>query len=298
MEAINMNRFGWLMRREWMQHHRGWVILAIVPAVIAIAGMPFSSVQIDDVIGAPLLAAMAATIYLMALLSMALVGVMFDAPGLARRDRQDRSIEFWLSMPTSHVQSLAATILTNTLLMPLMVLLVSAVVAPVVAALVVAKVLGASALGDIALSSWLGFALLTLLRIVVGLVLCLLWLSPLILLSMAAASWVKGWAVPALAAAVGLGGLAQQQLTGSTLIWQTVLFWWEQSKIAALPLLRGGIPFKTLANDDDAMAWLGHWMARDIGTLLHDALSWQFVVALLLAAGGFAVLVWRRGRGN
>lgn len=292
------NRFGWLMRREWMQHRRGWLLLAIVPALIALAGLPFSTVQVDDVIAAPLLAAMAAAVYLMALLSLALVGVMFDAPGLARRDRQDRSIEFWLSMPTSHVQSVAATILTNALLMPLMVLLLSALVAPAVAVLVVAKVLGVQALGDI---GWLGaavFVLLTLLRIIAGLVFCLLWLSPLILLAMAAASWLKGWAVPALAVLIGLGGLVQQQLTGSTLIWDTVLAWGQQAKVAALPLLRGGIPFKMLATDDNALPWLGHWMVHDIGTLLRDAASPSFAVALLLAGAGFAVLVWRRDRGH
>ena len=77
-----------------------------------------------------------------------------------------------------------------------------------------------------------------------------------------------------------------------------LLHWWEQAKIAALPLIRGGIPFRSLAQDDAAMSWLGSWLVSDIGTLLRDALSVQFVVALLLAAAGFAVLVWRRGQGK
>ncbi len=293
-----MTRFAWLMRREWMQHHRGWLILAIVPAVIALVGMPFSTVQIDEVVRAPMLAAMVFTVYLMVLLALALVGVMFDAPGLARRDRQDRSIEFWLSLPTGHVQSLAATILTNMLLMPLVVLLISAVVAPAVAALVVVKVLGAAALSDIALPAWIGFGMLVLLREVVGLVLCLLWLSPLIMLAMAASSWLKGWGVPAMAAAIGLAALAQQQLTGQTQIWDIVLQWWQQAQLALLPLTRGGVPFESLARNDDAMPLFGRWMLHDTGQLLLDALSPAFAAALLIAALGFSVLVWRRSRGN
>ena len=293
-----MNRFGWLMRREWMQHHRGWLILAVVPAIIALAGIPFGTVQIDEVVGAPMLAAMVFVVYLMALMAIALVGVMFDAPGLARRDRQDRSIEFWLSMPTGHVQSLAATFLTNLLLMPLVVLLISALVAPAVASLVVVKVLGAPALGAIALPAWIGFGLLVLLREVLGLVFCLLWLSPLIMLGMAASSWLKGWGVPAMAAAIGLASLAQQQLTGQRHVWEMVLLWGDQAKVAALPLLRGGVPFKSLALDDDAMPLFGQWMLHDTGQLLRDALSPAFAVALLIAALGFSVLVWRRSRGG
>ncbi|MEO8279748.1 MAG: hypothetical protein ABI564_08660 [Ideonella sp.] len=293
-----MNRFAWLMRREWMQHHRGWLILAVVPAVIALAVVPFGSVQVDEVIGAPMLAAMASTIYLMALLSIALVGVMFDAPGLARRDRQDRSIEFWLSLPTGHAQSIAATILTNLFLMPLVVLLISALVAPAVAALVVVKVLGAPALSEIGLPGWIGFGLLVLLREAIGLLLSLLWLSPLIMLAMAASSWLKGWGVPAVAAAIGLAALAQQQLTGQKQIWETVLHWWHQSNEAALPLIRSGVPFKALANSDDAMSMFGRWMLHDTGQLLRDAPSPAFAVALLVAALGFWVLVWRRSQGR
>ncbi len=155
--------------------------------------------------------------------------------------------------------------------------------------------LGVPALGDLAPLAWLGLGLAALLRQAVGLLFGLLWLSPLIMLVMAASSWLRGWGVPAVAAAIGFAGLAVQQFTGRTLIWDIVLHWWQQAQVAVLPLTRSGLPF-SLARNDDAMAWFARWMVTDIGRLLQDAASPMFVAAILIALAGFGVLVWRRPR--
>lgn len=293
-----MNRFVWLLRREWMQHHRGWLILAVAPAIVVLLGLPFGTVQLDEVVSSPMLAAMGASIYLMALLALALTAMLFQAPGLARRDQQDRSIEFWLSLPTGHVESVSATLLMHLLLMPALVLVISALFAQGAAALLVVKVLGMPALSQISPAAWLNFNALMLLRQALGLVFCALWLSPLILLAMAASAWLKGWGVPALVAAIAVLGLLLQQLTGQMMVWQLLATWWQQAKVALLPLTRGEIPFAALATNDEALPWLSNWMLHDIGRLLRDALHPSFAGALLLAACGFSLLVWKRSRGS
>ena len=53
-------------------------------------------------------------------LGITVVALLIQTPGLARRDRQDRSIEFWLSLPTSHAASVAAPVLMHLVLVPLL----------------------------------------------------------------------------------------------------------------------------------------------------------------------------------
>ncbi|MFS9605847.1 hypothetical protein, partial [Klebsiella pneumoniae] len=48
-----------------------------------------------------------------------LLVALFQLPGLARRDMQDRSIEFWLSLPGRSSESVAATVLAHGWLAPL-----------------------------------------------------------------------------------------------------------------------------------------------------------------------------------
>jgi ABC-2 type transport system permease protein len=43
---------------------------------------------------------------------------LFIALGSPRRDHGDRSIEFWLSLPSGHGESLAAPMLVHLLLVP------------------------------------------------------------------------------------------------------------------------------------------------------------------------------------
>jgi ABC-2 type transport system permease protein len=44
---------------------------------------------------------------------LAWASALLQVPGLARRDQQDRSIEFWLSLPIGHTPALAAPLLAT-----------------------------------------------------------------------------------------------------------------------------------------------------------------------------------------
>jgi len=90
-------RFKTLMLREWMQHHKGWLLVMAVPPLIFLALLPFGQVEIE----LAELSAMALAAVAMGLCTVAVTGIswgaaMLQLPGLARRDQQDRSIEFWL----------------------------------------------------------------------------------------------------------------------------------------------------------------------------------------------------------
>ena len=114
-----MSRFSTLLQREWMQHHRGWLVLMLAPPVVALIALllPFSSVEVGPLQPAELMS-MASIVVTLIVLGLAAISVLIQAPGLARRDRQDRSIEFWLSLPPSHAASIGATLLMHLLLVP------------------------------------------------------------------------------------------------------------------------------------------------------------------------------------
>ena len=69
---------------------------------------------------------------------------LFQTPGLARRDRQDRSIEFWLSLPTSHTASVAAPVLMHLVVVPLLALLIGAAFSYAIGLALIWKVFGAA----------------------------------------------------------------------------------------------------------------------------------------------------------
>ena len=132
---------------------------------------------------------------------LACLSVLAQLPGLARRDMQDRSIEFWRSLPTSDVESVGATLFTHLLVLPCL-----AVGAALLGAQVVALVAVATTQGPLAWLQqpwWLVVPVIAAVfaRLVLGFTLAVLWLSPMLLLTMAASAWLKRWAVPVVVAA-------------------------------------------------------------------------------------------------
>ena len=292
-----MNRFGWLLRREWMQHHRGWLILALLPLLLALLVLPFGHIDLDGrSISTQMLGVVAATGYVYGVMVLVAGAVLFQAAGMARRDQQDRSIEFWLSLPTGHSQSLLATLLMHVLLMPLMVLAISFVGAQLVAAVLVVRVDGMAALGATFDAGWFGYHALAFGRLVLGLVVAMLWMSAVLLGAMASAAWLKGWGVPALVAAAGILGLLVKQFTGSPIVTQTIGLWFRQASVALLPLTRGEGPVKA-ALKGEGLDGLRDWMATETPRLLADLATPQLATALMIGALGFGLLVWRRAGG-
>lgn len=199
-----MTRFQTLMRREWMQHHRAWLLILLLPPVLMLLLLAFGSIQMDrfDALQMVVFATCLGTIAVAGIFTAA---TLLQLPGLARRDEQDRSIEFWLSLPASHPASVGATLVMHLLLMPLLALLVGYLVSQVLGLVLVSRAVG---FGD-----WLGLpwgllivdGVLALLRLAFGGLLALFWLLPLLLLTMVASAWLKRWGTAVLVLALSLG---------------------------------------------------------------------------------------------
>lgn len=292
-----MHTFKTLLLREWMQHHRGWLILAAIPLVLALPAVAFGQIEIDgEVPAAGLMLAFGAG-YVGLVMMIALSAVVFQAPGMARRDWQDRSIEFWQSLPVPHWQPVAATQVSHLLLMPALVLGLAMLAALPVAMLATSRVMGPGAVLSLPWAT-LGLALLAAaLRLLAGLLLGMLWLAPITLGMMAAAAWLKGWGPVALAATVGLigGGLAMAYDN------YAVLYAVRDQVLGALDAL---IPFSgsgvdpTAAIEASGPGALPGLLLTDIGQVLGRAADPMFVGGLALAALAFWLQVLRRARGG
>lgn len=290
-----MEKFNTLMRREWMQHHRGWLALMLAPPLIVLLMLPFGSVEIDgDDLGptpalALMLIAMAAAPA--AVLGITAVSMLFQTPGLARRDRQDRSIEFWLSLPTGHSASIGATVLMHLVLVPMLALLVGAAFGVPIGFGLVWRAFGAAEAfglpwGQLALAGVAGV-----LRALLGVALACAWLMPLLLATMAASAWLKRWGVPVLAISLGLAHKLLSTLYGITWIGDIGRGLIVNARQALMPP-RIRHADQMLAAVADAPRWLfGNALdaLRDLGQPL-------FLFALIASAACFALLVWRRSR--
>lgn len=297
---MSLDRFTWLLRREWMQHHRGWVWLALVPLALAVALVPFSSIDFEGspVPEAPMLAFLVVSFATYGVVGVVAATVLFQAAGMARRDQQDRSIEFWLSLPTSHAQSVLATLLMHLLLMPLMALLLAFAGAQLLALALVAKLAGVGALAQLADLSWFGYTLAALLRQLLGVGVAALWMSPVVLAAMAAASWLKGWGVPALVAATVALAVLVKQYTGSSVVRDILVSWFNETMVALMPLARGEAEVKAALDAGSGLDGFATWMLTDTAVMLRDLATPAFAVALLVAGIGFWLVVLRRGQGE
>lgn len=299
-----MNRWKTLLHREWMQHHKGWWILMLAPPGLLFLAAVFGSFSLRsveteglDALATTLLAIVGTGFGVLALGALA---TLFQAPGLARRDVQDRSIEFWLSLPASHAQSIGATLLMHLLVWPALALAVGLGSGIVISLPVVAKTWG--------IASWFtlpwGTLALTLvvlwLRLSLGLVLALLWLSPLILGTMAASAWLKRWGVPAMIALLSTSALLLRQMYGVNWIRDGLQYLGEQAAHAMLSAGSRGEQSLVIQSPNDVDAVLSHipgWLAQDAGSALAALAAPGFVAAVAGGALAFGLLVLRRQRG-
>ena len=139
-----------LMQREWLQHRLAWALLVLIP--LGLAALPLVVGQIDlsgDLAqhSGTELAAMLGTIAIVATTAVIFLLVwitsMFITSSLARRDHADRSVEFWLSLPTGHSESLLAPLLVHLLLVPAAALVAGLLGGLLLSALVVTRFVGA-----------------------------------------------------------------------------------------------------------------------------------------------------------
>jgi len=291
-------RFKTLLLREWLQHHRGWLLTMLLPPALFLAVLPFGHIEAPEV-GSPMgLAAIATALSLVIVTAISWGMSMLQLPGLARRDSQDRSIEFWLSLPASHSESIGATVLTHALLVPLMALLVGAALGLPIAAAVLLRLGGVELLGEVSWSALAVAELAVLLRLALGLLLATLWLAPLFMLPMAASAWLKRWGVPAVLATVVIGGNVLAKVYGNPIFW-TLLG--AQARGASGALFTGNEQLRELLRDQPHSAaefgsGMVQWAWQDGLGALQQLASPHLLGGLLVAAACFALLVLRRRR--
>ena len=293
-----MSRFKTLLQREWMQHHRGWLIVMAAPALIILLVLVFADKShITPHEPAPIM--IGVTMAVTALTFLITCGIVFlQAPGMARRDQQDRSIEFWVSLPVAHSQSIGATVLMQLLLVPLLGLGIGFLASQLVGFVAVTLVSGPAGLVAVPWSAVLAGGLLTVLRVAFGVLLASLWWMPVVLLAMVASAWLKRWGVPALIAAVVAGHVVLAKAYGITVIGDTLGKLWINTWMSLIY----GDPSSHLERQFQAAMQGGDWPLTP-QFLAHDALAAVgnlaqplLVFALLTSAACFALLVLRRSR--
>lgn len=293
-----MTLFNTLLLREWIQYRRAWMCIIIIPVVLLLALVPVSQVDGLDIVAPEPIAMISAGLTLWLVLAVTLASTIYQLIALPRRDQQDRSIEFWKSLPGSDTQSLAAPLLAHALLLPLAALVLATLGGALVGVAMTYKELGADGLRQM---QWAGVGLATLwfvARLAVGLVLALLWLSPFVLALMAASAWLKRWGAPLLM--FGVGGLIKLydaqgllQLLGAQVQGAKVALVAGAPGLATFPAGSKSLPMEELY---DALYRFPSWAPQDMLLAVQATWSAHFIGGLLVAVGCFALMVWQRRR--
>ncbi len=304
--SVATMRFKTLLQREWMQHRWGWLLVMFAPLVITLVTLPFGGVQFgpNEGVNAEISAVMLGKasklmaliwgISTMAVLSLSLLAMSFQVSGLARRDVQDRSLEFWMSLPGSHSEHLGATLLAHCLLVPLAALFAGAVSGLLIAAGVTVKLLGFAGLAEVQWGGVVQLLLPGLVRLVAGLPLFLLWLLPALLVLMVASAWLKRWGV----AAVALGAVLLANLPATR---GPVRAWLQGHAQGASEAFFFGNPAQVKAAAGAAaqvehmdLAQIWQLVGTDLLTQLGHLASAQFLSGAVIAAACFALLIYKR----
>lgn len=292
-----MQTFKTLLLREWMQHQRGWWLLGGVPLILMLVGLTFGTVSLDGdepPIGLLLIMGFG---YAMGVVALAGLAVAIQAPGLARRDQQDRSIEFWLSLPVGHWTATGATLLSHLWLFPLMALGLGLLGSVLVAPFFVARGFGVAALLDL---PWGHVALVYAagaLRQIVGLVVAMGWAAPVLLLTMAASAWLKRWGLPVVAAVLGPGSALLKHAYGLPQPQDLLAALWERFTQALVPGLSEVTKLQAELVVKGDLAQLPSWLMDDLGHVLAQLASPLFVGAVAFSVGCVWLMVLRRQRG-
>jgi hypothetical protein len=299
-----MKRLIPLMQREWLQHRHGWLMLALIPLGLSLLLLGFGQIQLDAgdladagqalpaLLAAGSIAGSAAVIFVIAACSSLII-----VSNLARRDHADRSVEFWLSVPVGHAESFAAPLIVHLLLVPAAALLVGMLGGCAVSFVVVSRVVGSAAWfglpwGTIAVAS---FSLM--LRLLAGLPLAVLWLSPLILLVVLLTAWFRRWGWVILTVGLGLGSALLKLVFGQPWLNRVC---GELIKASAQALINGNPgdhAFTKAAQGIDALKLFPAWALGDFGAAVQSLATPLFPGALLFAASCFFLLVQWRQRG-
>ena len=281
-----------LLLRDWMQHKRGWLIAALAPPLLFLAVLPFGTVSGLPMQSPELLSVGIVLITACAFYGISMLIALFQLPGLARRDTQDRSIEFWLSLPGRPSESVLSTVLAHAWLAPLG----GAVIGVMFGIPIAMSVLTSRADMSTALGVNWGEVILAstplLLRGLAGTVPLMLWLAPVIFVLMAASSWLKRLGVPVVL--IG-GGVATAVLHKAyDISWPLEALSGLSDRINHTLVHDGQSLANTLQSGDNLVTWA----LRDLGATLAELASLQFIGWAAVAAAAFALVVMKRARGG
>lgn len=290
-----------LMQREWLQHRFAWSLMALLPTLLAVLLLSLGEVHLDPNERGehvPVALAMATVgggmgLHLLVLCVVALIIMA----GLARRDHGDRSVEFWLSLPTGHAESLAVPLLVHLLLAPIVALAVGLAGGLVASFVLISRVEGAAAWFSLPWSALLPAALAIWARLAVGLVLAALWLAPLLLLTVVLTAWFGRWGLAILALGVGVGSTVLDQAFGIhwPAAWLIRIFGEAGRSLANTG--SGSMVVETTEDMAGVVAHVPAWAWHDTVEALGLLASPVLVLGLAIAAGCFAMLVQWRQRG-
>lgn len=298
---FNATRFKTLMLREWLQNRWTWIIVMAALPVLVLGTLPFGEVRMDEAppaVATTLLALGAPAVAPLAMVLMAWTTVLFMATGLARRDQQDRSVEFWMSLPGHHHEHVGAQYLMHALVFPLAALVLGLLAGLLLSPLVVLKFGGLSALGDVSYTSLLPQLLAPTLAALLSVLLAPLWMASSVLLLMALSAWVKRLALPIL---VVLGTfLANWPGTAPSFRAAMQTYGAYVGTLVDGPVrvftaaLGGVVPADTIGGDEKLRAMgLAEYAQRAIG----DLASLPFLISTAIALLSAAALIARRRRG-
>jgi len=294
-----------LLYREYLQHRRAWALLLSLPVVglLLLAIFAHINVNLQSSAGeaelrmsSAALLTTSATIGAMMVLSLAvaLAAALLQVSGLARRDAQDRSIEFWRSLPVSDGLAVAAPLLAHLVLLPLVAMLAGLVGALLVSLVAVSRSDGLMAWLSLPWGLLLTSALALAARLTAGLLLGLLWLSPLVLMVMVASAWLKRWGVPALTLVLGLGGLVLDKVYGVHVISRSTGYLLNEALQA---VVNTGQPL-VVHELDQLLQQLPGLALQDFGESLARLLQPGLLAVLAASSLGYWLLVWRRQRSD
>lgn len=295
-----------LMRREWLQHRFAWALLMLVPLALAVLPLAFGEVQFDDdmtrhsgahlavMVGTISIVATAAVIFLLVWLASIII-----ATSLPRRDHADRSVEFWLSLPTGHAESLAAPLIVHLLLVPAAALLVGLLGGYGLSLLLVTRFVGVGEWLALPWGSLLAGTLALAARVIAGLPLATLWLGPLILLAMLANAMFRRWGLAVLIAGLGLGSVLLKTVFGQSWLIEVLVSLKSHAATSLMGASGQAMAITDKTPPTESLAALPGWAAHDLLMALRDLASPLFLGAMLVSAALFmALVVWRqRGAG-
>ena len=291
-----------LMQREWLQHRFAWAMLVLVPVALAVLGLGIGTIQLDDEMQAMpgpqlalMLGAISMSITVVVLFLLLSVTSLFIALGSPRRDHGDRSIEFWLSLPSGHGESLAAPMLVHLLLVPVAALALGLLAALPVSLVVVGRVEGLGAWFNLPWPALLAGVTTLVARVAAGVPLAVAWMLPLLLAAMLATALFRRWGLPLLAVALVVLAWMLERVFGQPLLADTLA---HAGLMAARSLAGAGAEAVHIGADVSPETMLGmlpRVALKDYGAALAQLMQPLFAGTMLVSAGLFgALVVWRR----